>query len=246
MALTAVCRTSNLFGALHSYFLRTWRTTNYSVFLLLLLSPFRCRYPPNVVLKRKAIAMWAQIRQNDTSLFCGWCDDPAVGNLCSSTIPCTMLKLPASSLATFSKASRVLPKVHSVALTSTLKVLLCFSQSPSLNVCAVCVRTTYYSIQNFLGRRLFLPVAFYPFLLFLLNIVQKLFSLSPFQEKSTPTFLSQHFLQSATMRFLFHHCLPLPRLQRRLTAAIVWGPRGMLSVLGTRLTSSASSRLRLK
>ena len=45
-------------------------------------------------------------------------------------IHCTMLNLPASSSTTFAKASRILSKAHSVAPTSTLKMLKCASHSP--------------------------------------------------------------------------------------------------------------------
>ena len=70
------------------------------------------------------------------------------------------------------------------------------------------------------GRRHTLPLALYPFLLFFFGILHKLLLLSIFQVRSTPTFLvytglSQHSPQTATMRLLFHDCLPLPRLQRR-------------------------------
>ena len=61
-------------------------------------------------------------------------------------IPCSMFNLPASSLATFSKASRILSKAHPVALISTLKMLLYSTQSPPFHHfgCAVCVRTTFH------------------------------------------------------------------------------------------------------
>ena len=57
-------------------------------------------------------------------------------------IPCTMLNLPASSFATLSKASRILSSGHSVALTSTLKMLLYSSQSPRNAHLSTC--STYY------------------------------------------------------------------------------------------------------
>ena len=79
----------------------------------------------SAILKRKAIAMWAQVRQSNTSLSSGWRRESVLFNI----IPCTMLKLTASSFATFPKASRILSKAHSVALTSTLKILLYSSQS---------------------------------------------------------------------------------------------------------------------
>ena len=47
--------------------------------------------------------------------------------------PCTMFNLPASSFATFSNASRILSKAHSVALISTLKMILYSSQPPPFN-----------------------------------------------------------------------------------------------------------------
>ena len=49
-------------------------------------------------------------------------------------IPCTMFNRPASSLAVFSKASRVVSKAHSVAFISTLKMLFIHSShSPPFN-----------------------------------------------------------------------------------------------------------------
>ena len=66
-----------------------------------------------------------------------------------------------------------------------------------------------------------MPLALYPFLLFLLGILEKRFRFHSFKTEVLPHLLyilvlSQHFPQFATMRCLFHHCLPLPRLQWHL------------------------------
>ena len=82
------------------------------------------RYPPNVVLQRKPVTMWAQIRQSDISLSSGWREDTPQ-EICALQHN-SLHDAQASHfiLCHFSKVSRVLSKVHSVAFTSTLKVLL--------------------------------------------------------------------------------------------------------------------------
>ena len=76
------------------------------------------------------------------------------------TIPCTMFNLPASSWATFSKASRTFWKAHSVDFISTLKMCLDSSQSPSVNekyqyftllwsaVCGLIITCSRYSLAR--------------------------------------------------------------------------------------------------
>ena len=80
---------------------------------------------------------------------------------------------------------------------------------------ADCIRTTFHLIQKFFGRRLFLPLALYPFLLFFLRFLKKLFRFRSFKKYSHIPCMywsfPQHFPQSATMFLLFHNCLPLPR-----------------------------------
>ena len=224
--------------------------------------------------------MWAQIRQNDTTSSPRWRED-AWQEI--SVLQQNSLNNAQASRFIFSKASRILSKAHPVAFASTLKVHL-YSSQPNLIILVgvVCTRTTFHLIQKFFGKRLLLSLALYTILLFLLSILQKLFLFRSCKIEVLPQslyklVLSQHVPQSATMRFLFHHCLPLPRLQRRLALCRqsfvvssvtssttieancqtlrAWllqrlshqniSPRGLLSALGTKLISSASSWLKI-
>ena len=79
-------------------------------------------------------------------------------------IPCAMPNLTASSFATFSHASRILSKAHSVALTSPLKMLFflpitTFQREQSIfhSGRTISVRTTLYLFWVLFGRRLTLP-----------------------------------------------------------------------------------------
>ena len=60
------------------------------------------RYPPNVVLQMKTVAMRADVRQSDPSHSVDWRDDPPQEVRAFLRISCAMPKRPISSIATFS------------------------------------------------------------------------------------------------------------------------------------------------
>ena len=126
-------------------------------------------------------------------------------------IPRTMLKLPVSASATFSHASRILSKAHSVAFVSTLNFLSKSSQSPSshakypnfiiLGVQSVSALLLTCSRTSLAGD----SCCHWPCLPSCLS-----FSASLRPHSWYKLIHSNHFPQPATMRFLFHHCPPLP------------------------------------
>ena len=129
--------------------------------------------PPNVVLMWKTIAMRNQIRQRDTYPFSAQCSNV----------------LPFKGFAYSSKGP--LRRAHFIFQSSFVFLPISFFQctvsKPHHLGSAVCVCTSSNLTQNFFGRRLLLPLALYPFMLVLLGILEKLCSLSPFQDSRTPT-----------------------------------------------------------
>ena len=110
----------------------------------------------------------------------------------------TVLSFLASSLATFSKASFVLSKHHSVTFTSFLEVFLYSSHSPLSNenrgmphhsVRAISIIAAFHLLQVLSGWRFLVPLAQCSCLPFFFSFLS-IFLLLIFLGRNSPTFLA--------------------------------------------------------
>ena len=135
-----------------------------------------------MVLQRKTVAIWAQIRHRGTSLFSGWRDNTPQ-EICTLQHN-SLFNLPASSLATFSQASHILSNValNQEDARTFLPISNAKYQYPiTLGVQAVSALLVFM-FQVFLAKdsRCHWPCISTSFKNFLLSL---------FQATSTPTFL---------------------------------------------------------
>ena len=139
----------------------------------------------------------------------------------------TVLSFPASSFATFSKASFILSKAHSVTFTSFLKVFLCSSQSPLFRArkhCLIILCVQSVSLQHFTCSKCSLAgdsschCPCIPACLSFSASSRNIFTLALSWQKyshifSYVLFFSHHFPKPSTMRLFLHKLKPLPLCQ---------------------------------
>ena len=145
---------------------------------------------------------------------------------------------------TFSKASCILSRAHSVAFAWTLKMFFVFFPISSFqrkgglfhhSGSAISVSTTLYLFQVYLGRRFALPLALYPFLLFFLGLSKPL-CFQSLTRKILPFIVCTGLLPAFSITFHGAPFSPRPRTTATSSRVhLLLSPDSRCSIAGTSL-----------
>ena len=169
---------------------------------------------------------------------------PTRSSFMTPTFMITLFQKSISSFASFSKASCILSRTHSVASAWTLKMLSNSSQPPPFSAKKACfiilgVQAVslqhFYLIHVFFGRRFAVPMALYPFLHFFLGILSKLLCFQSLTGKIRPH-TSYVLVFHPAFSITFHDASSSPRPRATATSSKVYlllPPEFCCSIAGT-------------